>query len=158
MTFGIDARVTGAEDLVRLAKAAKATGDGQLRKDMLRGIRNAAKPVADGIREQYADEMPKRGGAADWYGGMKISPRTRTTGKSAGVRLQGPRRGRGADAGRVNDSGVIRHPVHGNRDVWADTPVRAGVAGRGADRAAPRARDDMEEVLRDTAARIARSV
>jgi hypothetical protein len=156
VAFGIPATVRGSYQLEAVARAARNAADGTIRKDMLKGIRNAAKPVADAIKDQAAEELP--GGLGEWYGGAKLAPRTRATGAKAGVRIQGPKKGRGADMGGVNDSGTARHPVFGNRAVWSDTSVPAGFEERGAEKAADQARHDMEVVMQDTLQRIARSV
>lgn len=156
MAFGADVRITGADQLARLAAAAKAAGNGQLRKDLLKGLRLAAKPVAESIKDQARSDLP--GGLGESYGSAKLAPRTRTTGKGAGVRIQGPKKGQGADMGRVNDTGQVGHPVFGNRAVWARNSVPSGFAERGGEQAAPTARLAMTAVMQETVARISRSV
>lgn len=149
-------RITGAEDLLRVSAALKRTGSRDLRRQMLAGIRMAAKPVVEGIKKQGDEELPA--GVAEQYRAAKITSRTRTTGRAAGVRVQGPARGKGADMGRADSSGDVRHPVYGNRKAWSDTSVSPGFAERGAESAAPAATADMRAVLEETARAIARAV
>lgn len=154
--MAVSVRVTGADELVRAAAALKAAGSRELRKDMLAGIRKAAKPVIEGVKRRGDEELPAD--LAAQYRAAKIVSRTRTTGRSAGVRIQGPKKGKGADMGRANESGDVRHPVYGNRAAWASTNVQAGFADRGAESAVGPASAGMRAALQNTVSRIARTV
>jgi hypothetical protein len=154
VSIGIDVRVKGAEDLVQLARAAKAAGDAQIRKDLLRGIRDAVRPVGEAMRNEYRSGLPKAGGLADLIGAAKISPRTRTSGGSAGVRIVVTSAGHDMEA---VEAGEIRHPVYGH-SPWVSQSVEAGLGERGAEKVAPRARDDVRAAMEETARRIARAV
>jgi hypothetical protein len=154
VTFGISGSVRGANELEALAKACKATGDGQLRKDLLAGIRKAAKPVADSIKETMRDELPHGGGLNEWAASAKIAPRTRTSGKNAGVRITGTKSGHDFEA--INE-GTIRHPVW-DKGGWAEQSIPSGTWDRGGEKAASKVVSALDAVLDETAARIARSV
>lgn len=155
MAFGVSASVRGATDLEQLARAVKATGNGQLRKDMLKGLRVAAKPVVTAIKDEMRDELPHGGGLNEWAASAKIAPRTRTAGKNAGIRIVGTKAGH--DFKAIND-GRIRHPVRGNRSVWVLQSIPAGTWDDGGRKALPKVLADLKDVMDDTAARIARSV
>lgn len=156
MAIGVDARIEGAEVLVRVAKAAKEAGDRQIRKDLLAGIRKGVKPVVEAIKEGAHLDLP--GGLGDQYGTAKIAVRTRATGKNAGVRIQGPKKGKGADMGRVDETGEARHPVFANRAVWTPTSVSQGFAERAVERSADKAQAAVKNAMEDTLRRIAREV
>jgi len=153
VAFGIDVQVTGAEQLVRLAAAVKLTGDKELRKDMLRGLRAAAKPMVASIKEEAVADLPHTGGLGEWVAKSRISPRTRTTGKSAGVRITGAKSGHDLEA--IN-RGQLRHPVFGH-NRWVSQTVSSGWWERGAMREAGAVRRDLIVAMEEVAARLARS-
>jgi hypothetical protein len=153
MSFGIDVEVIGAEQLVRLAAAVKLYGDKELRKDMLRGLRNAAKPMATSIKEEAAAVLPKGGGLNEWVAKSPISPRTRTTGKSAGVRITGRKTGHDLEA--IN-RGRVRHPTYGH-SPWVSETVSSGWWERGALKKEGLVRRDLIVAMEEVAAKIARS-
>lgn len=153
VSFGIETKITGTEDLVAVANAVKAAGDKELRKDMLRGIRNAAKPAVTAIKEETRIALPLAAGA--WYAGARLGVRTKSTGKVGTVKIAGPKRGKGADWGTVNDFGLLRHPTFGNREHWSDTLVESGFADRAADDARPEVVVLLKRAMDDTVNRIA---
>ncbi len=153
MSFGIDVQVTGAEQLVRLSAAVKLYGDKELRKDMLRGLRAAAKPMVASIKEEALSDLPHTGGLNEWVAKSRISPRTRTTGKSAGVRISGAKSGHDLEA--IN-RGRVRHPVYGH-NRWVSETVSSGWWERGALREADVVRRDLLVAMEEVAAKIARS-
>jgi hypothetical protein len=154
VAFGVDARVEGAEQLVALARAVKATGDGQLRKDMLAGLRKAAKPIADAVKNDYRDGLPKTGGLNEFVASARIAPRTRTSGKNAGLRIVATKSGHDMQA---IESGLIRHPTYGHQP-YVSQSVEAGLGEKGVQKAAPEATRDIEASMQDTLSRIRRSV
>jgi hypothetical protein len=153
MSLGVDVRVEGTEQLERLAKAVKLYGDKELRKDMLRALRNAAKPMALAIKDQARDDLPHTGGLNEFVASASISPRTRTSGKSAGVRITGRKSGHDLDA--IN-RGRVRHPVYGG-PAWVTQSVQAGWWERGANSKADLVRRDLFNAMEDVASKITRS-
>ena len=145
----------GADDLADLAKALKVAGDGQLRKDLLAGIRKAGKPSIDAARAKARSSLPSRGGYAAIVARQPIGVRTRTAGRQAGVRIAGPR-----GAGFAADiSGVLRHPIYGRKDdSWASQSVPSGWFTKTIEDRSPVFRKDVEAAMRETAQRIERSV
>jgi hypothetical protein len=153
VSFGIDVEVTGAVQLVRLAAAVKLYGDKELRKDMLRGLRAAAKPMAMSIKEEAAADLPHTGGLNEWVAKSSITPRTRTSGKSAGVRITGRKSGHDLEA--IN-RGRVRHPVFGH-NTWVSETVSSGWWERGALKQEDTVRRDLIVAMEEVAAKIARS-
>ena len=149
----IEAR--GANQLAALAKALKAAGNRELRKDLLAGIRKSGKPAIDAARAEARSSLPTRGGYSAIVGAQSIGVRTRTVGRQAGVRITAPRGvGFGADK-----TGRLRHPVYGRREgTWASQSVPSGWFTKTIEDRAPVFRKDVEAAMRETIRRIERSV
>lgn len=115
-----DFEVRGTEQLVRLAANLKKA-DPELRKQLLRQIREAGKPVAQDMKAGLRATFPNKGGFASRAARVPIGIRTRATGKSAGVRLQASGK-KGTVTTRtlmsMDESGAFRHPLFGNKKVW----------------------------------------
>lgn len=142
-----DFRVDGAEQMFALAKSLKAAGEKDLRRELNRRMRAAAKPLIPKTRAAARSVLPTRGGLADSVAKapQRVSVRT-TRAKSAGVTMVvGKRRGSGA---RSADEGTIRHPVFGQG--WVDQPVTpgwfTGTLEREADSVLPAVRDALRDV------------
>lgn len=154
MTDGI----RGTDDLERVARALKAAGDATLRKELLAGIRKAGKPVVDDVKAGGLATIPSHGGLAKRIT-TGIGVRTRLLGSGAGVQIRKGGAYRGA-ASSLDDSGTFRHPVYGNRSVWVQqsAPGAKGWFTEEIEKRAPEFRKHIEQVLTDTANKIARSV
>lgn len=144
--------VRGADQFLRLSKALKHAGRTELRKELNKGLRNAAKPLLPKAKAAARANLPRQGGLATQVAGESFRVQVRT-GKDPGVRVVvGKRRG---GAGSTN-RGVIRHPVFGRpgsfveqqvpaaRD-WFDDTLR---------RSAPSVRPHLEQALEDVARRV----
>lgn len=118
-----DFEVHGADDFLRLSKALKHAGRGELRKELARGMRTAAKPLIKDTRAQALRDLPQSGGLAKQVAKEPQRIQVRTGAKTAGVRLVVGRRRGGA---RAANTGIIRHPVFGNRERWVNQPVPSG--------------------------------
>lgn len=149
----MDVRVSGAEQLVALARAAKAV-DGQIRRDMLRELRTAGKRMIPDVQDAARDMLPSSGGLNEFVASSKYAVRTRTTGSSAGVRVTGTKAGH--DIAAIND-GTVRHPVF-DTGAWVAQSVTPGFWDEGTGRSAPQVRMDLLGVLEEINRRIARSV
>lgn len=145
-----DLKVTGAHDLEILARRLKEVSGNDLRKELLRGIRETNKPTIKAIRESAAANLPKRGGLAARVAKESIGTRTRLTGDSAGVRIQ-RKRGRGLNEGR------LRKPLFGDKAHWYDQPVAEHWFDKPIEDDAPKIRDGLHRVMADIATKIARS-
>lgn len=152
MAFGRDAGVKGAEQLEALGRRFKAAGGPALRRELLRGIRESNKPTIGRIRESAARELPHEGGLADQVSAYRIGARTRLSGRSAGVRL--------TMNGRISlsslNSGRLRHPVFGNRKVWAQQTVPAHWFDDPVREDLPQIRQKIDGVMKDVARKIER--
>lgn len=133
----MSAQVKGAEDFLRLSKALKAAGRKQLRKDLNKGLRDAAKPLIAQTRASARDRLPKAGGLNDLVAKTPQRVQIRT-GATAGVRIVVVQSRSGA---RRANRGILRHPVFADpnkpRDEWTwvdqkvnsewfDGPLREG--------------------------------
>jgi hypothetical protein len=132
----------------------KDAGDREIRKDLLRGIRDGVRPVGEAMKEEYRDGLPHGGGLNEAMAAAKISPRTRTSGKSAGVRLVYTSPGHDMPA---VERGQIRHPVYGH-GPWVSQTVPSGLGEKGVEKSMPKALDAVQEAMQDTLRRIARMV
>jgi len=137
----VDVTVTtrGADKLRRVAVAIKASGDKELRRELLRGMQRGGRPLKDAARRGALERLPRRGGLAERVASSKFGVRTSTTGKGASVRVVGRS---GYDLQGMDD-GLIRHPVRGNRKVWVSQPVKPGWFSDAEEAAAPAVRDEL---------------
>jgi hypothetical protein len=103
-----DFEVRGAEDFLKLSKALKAAGRGDLRKALNKGIRDATKPLVKRTRAA-TDRLPSSGGLAARVRAAPQRVQTRT-GSDPGVRITAGKPGTGAYGA---DTGTVRHPVFG---------------------------------------------
>ena len=145
-----DFRITGAEDLEKLARRLKDAG-GDLKKELLRGIRETNKPAIAAVKESARQNLPKRGGLAAMVAKDSIGTRTRLTGNSAGVTIQ-RKRGAGLNAGR------LRHPVFGNRSVWKEQAIAKGWFDKPIEDDAAKIRANLQQVMQDVASKITRGL
>ena len=98
----------GAEQLLRVSKALKAAGEGDLRKQFHKTIRTAAKPAIPAVRKSAREKGPKAGELNERLAQKPYRTQVRTGAKTAGVRIVGTK----VDP-RINALGRIQHPVFG---------------------------------------------
>lgn len=93
-----------------------------------RNLRAAAKPAARAVQDEERRALPKRGGLNEWVASTPVGVRVTTGIRSAGVRIVQSKKGRirPHDLRRMNDQGLVRHPVFGNRKVWKGQQVPKG--------------------------------
>jgi hypothetical protein len=149
----LELRPLRGKDLADLGRALKAAGGTELRKELLRGIREGSKPTIRKVKASAERNLPRRGGLAARVARSKISTRTKLSGSSAGVRIvaQGDMDVEALDAGR------LRHPVFG-RGGWAEQSVPQGWFSKPIVDDARQIRKGIEEVMQDVADKIERSV
>lgn len=125
----MDVRVTGAEQLAALAKDLRAAGDKELRRELMRGLQRAGKPMKAAARTAALTELPSRGGLAELVASSRWSVTTRSAGRGAGVRVAGRglvnASGQELDLASLN-RGRLRHPVYGRRGAWVNQRVKVG--------------------------------
>lgn len=150
-----DLRITGTDDLARVARALKDAGDKDLRRELLRGINRALKPAKQAVKDAARAELPQRGGLAAEVAASKIGSSTRTSGRNPGVRITGKKSGRDL---RSIDRGRIRTPWgRKGPNAWKDQAVKPGFFSETLAEQAPRVRREVVDVLEDVARKIARS-
>lgn len=118
--------VVGIEQLQALARDLKQAGDRDLRRELLRSIQKASKPLKTGAKEAALEDLPKSGGLAERVAASKWSTSTRLGVRSPSIRITG----RGT-AGVVSkqldlnslDRGRLRHLTYGRRP-WKDQAVK----------------------------------
>lgn len=147
-----DFTVRGADDFYRLSKALKAAGKTELRKELHKGLRRAARPLIPKARAEARARLPKRGGLAEQIAKEPARIQVRT-GKDPGIRVVvGKKRG----GARAANQGVIRHPVFGDREQWVDQRVKPGWFDEPMNDAAPSIRRDLLRAMEDTAEQVVR--
>lgn len=151
----MELQIRGTDQLVDLSRALKAAGDTGLRKELLKGIRDAAKPLVRDVKESARTTLPRAGGLNETVAKSSIGARTRTSGRSPGVRIVGKGRG-GLDDIRATDRGVLRHPVFGS-DTWVTQTITSGWWSTPLENAAPVVRRELIKAMEDVARKIARS-
>jgi len=146
-----DFEIRGAGELEKLAKRLKDTGGNDLKRELLRGIRETNKPTTAKVRKSAAENLPRRGGLAAKVAREPIGTRTRLTGNSAGVTIS-RKRGRGLNEGR------LRKPLFGDREHWFQQTVAKDWFSKPIEDDAPKIRDGLQRVMQDVAAKIARGL
>lgn len=122
----------------RLKQADRAVAN-SLRKR----LREAGRPLVDGMLRDGPNGLPTRGGLADWLRQAKGTLSVTQT--RLQVRLS---RGGKHDLAAIN-AGRLRHPVHGNRKAWALQEVAAGTYDAAIDVHAEAGMDQLGQVLDD---------
>lgn len=166
--------IEGARELEALAARIKAVGDNDLRKELLRGIRAAVKPLPVAIKAAARSDLPQSGGLAAQIGRSSIVSRTRTSASrksEPGVRLIGQKERDASKAARKGktgnakppsrfmdfasiDRGWIRHPLFGNRERWFSQQIKPGFWTETINARADDVQRDLVQVLDDVAEKI----
>jgi hypothetical protein len=138
------------------ARLREAGTEGQgLRRELYKAINQAAKPLAAEIKnaEHLHSYMPGR--YAEVLAADLAVTATKSTSKNPGVAIRAKGRRHKRKVIQL-DSGVLKHPLYGNRDHWFEQAhgVRAGFFAEPAKRAAPAIRDAVMDALRETGKRI----
>lgn len=107
-------RIRGAGTLRDVGIALRDIGDGkELKRNLVRQLREAGKPAAEAMRARLAKELPDRGGVSVLLTKRKFSVRNRLTGKGAGVQIATTKK---HQYRQLEDTGILRHPVFGDGD------------------------------------------
>jgi len=150
----VTGRVEGADQLRDLGKRLRAAGDEgkQLRRDLLRSIRQTAKgPLVDELKAAALRRLPARGGLAAYAAKqLKVSVRTRLSGQQAGVTVLAAIKG--MDLPKL-ETGKLRHPVYG-RDTWVNQKIPARVFSDAVDQVADQVGKAVLQVVDDTARKV----
>lgn len=145
--------VRGGRNLSRIARDLKAAGNGDLRKELLRGLRNGTKTAIPDVRAAALRDLPKRGGLAERVARQKFGART-SLGKTPRVHIVG----QGMKELQTIDAGSVRHPIPKSRKVWV--AQRAGITpgffSGTLKKKAPEIRRALDDVMGDIARKIER--
>ena len=115
----------GVEDFFRFSKALKEGGRTTLRKELHKGLKDGVKPLVKQANRVLAEGLPSPLAARGNRTKQVVLVQTgRDPGITIGMRFGGRGTGLGVSNARMaNRIGKIRHPVWGDREVWANTPV-----------------------------------
>lgn len=149
-----------ADDLALLGRRLK-TADKQLRKDLLKRLRDEGKPTIEDIRAGLPPSLPNRGGLASRMMSTKVGVRNRLTGKDAGIRLvtTSPKN-RLRTLKSMNETGTWRHPLFGDRKRWFEQTYEPakGWFDEPIENDLPRFRKEIERAMEETARAILRGI
>jgi hypothetical protein len=144
----VELSVTGATKLALVAERLREAGARGLQRQMRKALRDAAKPLIAAARASARETLPRRGGLAAEIARSKFKVTVSTGASSARVRIETASHDPRIDTGR------LRHPVYGNRDVWAAQAVRPGWMTRAMTEKAPVVAREMLAALDRIAAQI----
>jgi len=140
----VTVRTSGELKLARVGNAIKATGDKGLQRALRQAMQRSVKPLKAAARYGALRTLPVRGGLAERVAAAKFSARVTTAGSRVGVRITGA----SADnLRRMDEEGLVRHPVFGNRHNWVDEKVRPGWFIDAEEGKAPEVRDNIDKEL-----------
>lgn len=144
-------QIRGAEQFLALSRRLKAAGETELRKELNKSVRDAAKPLIPKIRESARSKGPKKGGLGERLAKKPYRTQTRTGASTAGVRVVGSK----VDP-RINDTGRIQHPVFGRSGstVVQNVPGLKGYFDEPLNEAGPTIRQDVLQTLDDFSKRL----
>lgn len=146
-----EVRIEGAAKLHRVYADLKELGDGKLRRELTKAIREATKPAKDAVKASALAKLPKRGGFAALVANSRVTNVVKTGSQSAGVQIKAVNPG---DNIRATDAGNVRHPVFGNRTAWKDQKVPAGWFSEPIAAEAPKVQAAVLKALDDMARKI----
>lgn len=100
-----DFSVTGADQFLKLSKALKAAGRTEMRKQLNKGMRTAAKPLIPIARAAFIAGLPHGGGAGEFVAAKRMRAATHT-GRDPGVSIVVAK-----EDPRLDSEGRLVHPV-----------------------------------------------
>lgn len=120
-------QIRGGEQLERIIKALKDVGDGGLAKELKSELRKAARPMVPKVRAAIRQIPSKHDGTLRNQMAAATGSQFRSAGAQAGItiKVDGRKMPDGKKALPAYMEGrkkPWRHPVYGNRDVWAAQP------------------------------------
>jgi hypothetical protein len=147
----VTVRTSGEQKLARVGNAIKASGDKDLDRALRRSMQRSVKPLKAAARYGARRTLPVRGGLAERVAAAKFGARVTTSGSRVGVRITGA----SADnLRRMDEEGIVRHPVFGNRRNWVNEPIKPGWFSDAEEGKAPEVRDNIDRELDALAARL----
>ncbi len=122
----IDVTVTtrGTDKLNRVAAVLVASGDKDLQRELRRAMSRMTKPMRRAGRQGALQILPHRGGLDEHVASTaRITTRVTLKSNGVGVRILGDSRD---NLHRMDEQGIVRHPLFGNRKKWIDERIRPG--------------------------------
>lgn len=149
-----DIAVRGADDLARVGRLVKESGDKGLRRELYRSLNSAVKPLGAEVKRRLPEYVPDAY-AAQLAPRLRVSGRRRMGQRNPALYLVGTAKGRRSPrfVGPL-DKGILRHPLFENRDHWFSNRVRPGFWVEPLTEGADKVRRELVEALD----RIARKV
>lgn len=151
-----DLNVRGTHELKRVGELMKDAPQ-DMRREMFRGINRATKEPRRQTLQELSERLPDAGGAsAAIRKDTKLNTKRNMRGRNVGIRIiaKSPR-----TVQRMNNQGVLRHPLFGNRSRWFNQNV-SGLQGwfdEPLQRSAPQVRQEILEALDRAVDKIASS-
>lgn len=134
----------GAAVFYELSRRLKLAAP-ELRKELHKGVRTAAKPLVPAVRASARRSFPNRGGLATAMARKPYRTQSRTGAATAGVRIVGSK----VDP-RINSDGRVQHPVFGTgRRVVQNVPSARGYFDRPITEGAPAVREELIRTLQE---------
>lgn len=141
--------------LSRRLREAGAEGQG-LRRELYKAVSAAAKPLAAEIKdpENLRPYMPDR--YADVLASDISVTTSKSTSRNPGVAIKAKGRAKKRKVKRLNDLGILTHPVFGDREKWVDQTARVkpGFFTDPCKKAAPDIRAKVLDAMHDVGKRI----
>jgi hypothetical protein len=153
MVAPVELEIRNAEDFARLAKRLREAGDAGkgLRKELSKGLNQAAKPAKAAIKPSVRARLPHRGGLAGTIAStISVRQSNISAGRNPRVRIVV----RGTHNIDALDKGHVRHPVFGDRSVWREESVPPRAFTDPVAQRAPQMRQEMSEAIRSVAKKI----
>jgi len=129
--------------------AAKLKDDKQLKRAFSKRLRTSARPALEAVLAEGAEKMPRRGGLA-----RHMVDAGRVSLSQAGAGIAGVLSNKRAALGRVDSSGLVRHPLFGRRKHWFATSVPAGTFSEAFESRADEIRAEVARAFDDVAAKL----
>jgi len=120
----VSVQTRGADKLARVSAALRAAGDKDLQRELRRAMSRTTKPRRKAAKDGAVQILPHRGGL-DEHGAATARIATRVTANSSGARLRITGTSRD-NLRRMDEDGLVAHPVFGNRKKWVIERVRPG--------------------------------
>lgn len=139
------------------AKLREAGTEGQgLRRELYKAVNKAAKPLVREIKDpaNLRPYMPNR--YADVLASDITVGTSKSTNRNPGVAIRAKGRAHKRKVKRLNDDGILAHPVYGNRRNWSDQTARVkrGFFDDPCRKAAPAIRDEVAAAMHEVAKKL----
>jgi hypothetical protein len=143
-----------ASELEAAAVRLRRAGQDDLARELTAAMRRGVQAVPGQIRDGLRPHLPDRDSADLADVDIKTITRSGSATTDAVVSVYAKASGKQRRLKSL-DEGRLTHPVYGNREHWVTQAVQPGWFTGPAEAAAPRVRAELEQALRDVAAKAA---